>query len=260
MATTMPAKLTELSGEELVELIMLVGSADSVELKATLAPHEHRQAIRALKLDPLEAQIRQVFFLDTPDLRLNRAGVVVRARRVSGREGDTVVKLRPVVPGELPENVRRSPNVVVEVDAMPGGFVCSATMKSPQPNDRILKAVRGEGPVRKLFTKEQRAFYEAHAPDGIALEDLSVLGPTFVLKEVMRSEPEGRRYVFELWLLQDGTRIVELSTKCPPKKALSVAAESRAYLEGLGLTLAPDANTKTKTTLEFFAAELAGNP
>jgi hypothetical protein len=258
MTTTMPAKLTELSGQELVDLILLVGSADSVELKATLAQNEHRQAIRALKLDPLQAQIRQVFFFDTPDLKLNQAGVVVRGRRVSGREGDTVVKLRPVVPDELPENIRRSPNVTVEVDAMPGGYVCSATMKSPQPNDRILEVVHGELALRKIFTKEQRAFYEAHAPAGVAFEDLSVLGPTFVLKVVTRPKPSERRIVFELWLLQDGSRIVELSTKCPPKKALPVAAESRALLEGLGLTLAPDAHTKTKTTLEFFAKELAG--
>lgn len=254
MTTPIPAKLTELTGQELVDLITLIGDADSVELKSTLAPDDHLTAVDALGLDPLAAQIRQVFFFDTPDLKLNAAGVVVRARRVSGREGDTVVKLRPVVPGELPENVRRSPNVVVEVDAMPGGYVCSATMKSLQPNDRIHQAIRGELPVRKLFTKEQRAFYEAHAPEGIGLEDLSVLGPTFVLKLVTR--PEGRRVVFELWLLRDGSRIVELSTKCAPKKALAVAAESRTLLEGLGLAIAPDAHTKTKTTLEYFAREL----
>ena len=49
-------------------------------------------------MDPLDAQIRQVFFFDTPDLALNQAGVVVRARRVQGKGDDSVVKLRPVVP------------------------------------------------------------------------------------------------------------------------------------------------------------------
>ena len=42
-----------------------------------------------------------MFLFDTPDLRLNKQGVVVRARRVQGRGDDTVVKLRPIVPGEL---------------------------------------------------------------------------------------------------------------------------------------------------------------
>ena len=62
----------------------------------------------ALGLDPLEAQIRQVFFFDTPDLALDGQGVVVRARRIQGKGGDSIVKLRPVVPAELPEELRRS--------------------------------------------------------------------------------------------------------------------------------------------------------
>ena len=37
-----------------------------------------RSTVAALGIDPLEAQIRQVFFFDTPDLALNEAGVVVR--------------------------------------------------------------------------------------------------------------------------------------------------------------------------------------
>ena len=35
-------------------------------------------------VDPVEAQPRQTYFFDTPDLILNRAGVVVRARRIRG--------------------------------------------------------------------------------------------------------------------------------------------------------------------------------
>ena len=54
-------------------------------------------------MDTPDAQIRQVFVFDTPDLRLNKSGVVVRARRVQGRGDVTVIKLRPIVPGELPQ-------------------------------------------------------------------------------------------------------------------------------------------------------------
>jgi hypothetical protein len=52
---------------------------------------------------------------------LNQHGVVVRGRRVLGRDGDAVIKLRPVVPDELPALLRRDPAFGVEVDAMPGG-------------------------------------------------------------------------------------------------------------------------------------------
>ena len=52
-------------------------------------------------LDALDAQIRQVVFFDTPDLALDKVGVVVRARRIQGRVGDSVIKLRPVDPEKL---------------------------------------------------------------------------------------------------------------------------------------------------------------
>ena len=40
------------------------------------------------------------------------------------------MKLRPVVPDDVPASVRKSPNFSVEVDAMPVGFVCSGGMKA----------------------------------------------------------------------------------------------------------------------------------
>src|SRR4051794_21141970 len=116
--------------EQLVEMLALAKQSDSVELKLTVPDSDQRSAISALNMDPLEAQIRQVFFFDTPDLSLNKQGVVVRARRVQGKSHDSVVKLRPVVPDMLPAKFRRSPSLTTEVDAMPGGFVCSAAMKS----------------------------------------------------------------------------------------------------------------------------------
>jgi hypothetical protein len=260
MATT-PKRLTELPGEQLENLLGLIRGSNSVELKVTLPESEQRSAVRALGLDLMEAQIRQVFFFDTPGLTLNQAGVVVRARRIQGRQGDSVVKLRPVVPDELPDDIRRSPKVNVEVDAMPGGYVCSATMRARFPNDEVLDAVHGVRPLRKIFTKEQRSFLAAHAPEGLAPDDLSLLGPVFVLKLVTFPKGFGRRLVVELWLLPDGSRILELSTKCPPGEAFQVGVESRAYLAGLGLNLTADLQTKTKTTLEFFGSELstAGN-
>ena len=115
------AVASKLSDQELSELLALIGDADSVEMKLTLLLSDRSRAGEALGVDPLEGKMRQVYFFDTPDLALNQRGLVVRARRVQGRGDDSVVKLRPVVPGELPEEVRLSPNFGVEVDAMPGG-------------------------------------------------------------------------------------------------------------------------------------------
>ena len=108
MATAQTAP--SLSGEDLAELIALTKGADSVELKLTVPVTDRSRGAAALGVDPLDAQIRQVYFFDTPDLTLNQSGLVVRARRVQGKGDDTVVKLRPVVPKELPAELRRSPN------------------------------------------------------------------------------------------------------------------------------------------------------
>ncbi|MET0822813.1 MAG: adenylate cyclase, partial [Solirubrobacterales bacterium] len=126
----MTRRPVELSDAEALELLDLVDASDSVELKLTVPDAEQQSTVQSLGLDPLDAQIRQIFFFDTPDLALNKAGLVVRARRIQGRKHDSVVKLRPVVPEELPKGLRSSPELTVEVDAMPGGYVCSAALKS----------------------------------------------------------------------------------------------------------------------------------
>ena len=73
-----------LSDTQLADVLALTKDADSVELKLTV-PDPRRATVNALGIDVLDAQIRQVFFFDTPELALNQHGVVVRARRVQGR-------------------------------------------------------------------------------------------------------------------------------------------------------------------------------
>src|SRR6478735_2253603 len=106
----MPAKAPpqRLDDTQISELLALTHGSDSVELKLTIPDADQRSVISALGLDPLDAQIRQVFFFDTPDLALNQRGVVVRARRVQGKGDDSVVKLRPVVPEHLSEELRKT--------------------------------------------------------------------------------------------------------------------------------------------------------
>jgi len=255
VASTAPPPV--FTDEQLQQLVALIEDADSVELKLTVPEHDQRTTLAALGMDPLDAQIRQVFFFDTPDLKLDRKGVVVRARRVQKKGDDSVVKLRPVVPAELPRKLRRSPSFGVEVDAMPGGFVCSGSMKRTLASKSVRAVVLGKTPVRKLFSKEQRAFYAEHAPEGVALDDLSLLGPIFVLKSRFSPKGYGRRLVAELWLYPNEARILELSTKCLPAEALDVAAETRAFLAGRGIDLMGNQQTKTRTALRYFSRRIA---
>ena len=157
-------KAPTLSDQDLAELISLTKGADSVELKLTVPVSDRSRGAAALGVDPLDAEIRQVYFFDTPELTLNKAGVVVRARRVQQKGDDTVVKLRPVVPAELPAVLRRSPNFGVEVDAMPSGFVCSGSMKRALKTADVRDTVFGKQPIRRLYSKEQRASEVSTSP------------------------------------------------------------------------------------------------
>jgi hypothetical protein len=251
------ANTPRMSDDDVAELVDVIRGADSVELKLTVPESSQRSAAEALGIDPLTAQIRQVFFFDTPDLALNRSGVVVRARRVQGKGDDSVVKLRPVVPAELPHDLRRSPAFGVEVDAMPGGYVCSASLKNVIADDGVRQAVHGRLRVKKLFSKQQRAFFASHAPDGVELDDLSVLGPIFVLKLKFSPKRLDRKLVAEMWLYPDNSHILEISTKCLPADAFQTAAESRAFLAQRGVDLSGEQQTKTRKALEFFSSRMA---
>jgi hypothetical protein len=244
----------------LVELVRMLPDTDSVELKLTIPESEQLSVARALRLDPIQSQIRQVFFFDTPHLALNGRGVVVRARRIQGKSGDSVVKLRPVDPAGLPRDLRASSRFTVEVDAIPGGFVCSGTLKRPADNAMVTEVFGGARPLTSLLSKRQRALALEHGPEGIALDDLRVLGPILVLKLKFEPEELPRRMVAELWLYPDGSRVLELSTKCEPGEAFQVAAEARAYLASNGVDTTGEQETKTKKALEFFAAAISSEP
>ena len=88
------AESKPLIGADLTTILEFAGDVDSVELKLTVPESAQRTTAAAPQLDAIDAQIRQVFFFDTPDLDL-------RATR----------------------------DFVVEVDAMPGGYVCSSVLQ-----------------------------------------------------------------------------------------------------------------------------------
>jgi hypothetical protein len=257
-ASKTPAPSVRLSDAQVSQVIAMLDHVDSVELKLTVPVDAHRATIRGLPLDPVEAEPRQVFFFDTPKLDLNEAGIVIRARRFAGGAGDTVIKLRPVVPSKLPPSLRRSGSCKVELDAMPGGFVCSASFKGRCTGEEIRAAVEGEMPLSKLFSKEQRAFYRRVAPKSPDLDKLVVLGPTFALRSRFYAKRLDRNITAVYWLFPDNTAVVELSVKAEPREAFKIASEFRAYLVKRGIDTMGEQQTKTATALAFHSARLNG--
>jgi hypothetical protein len=88
------------------------------------------------------------------------------------------------------------------------------------------------------------------------LDDLTVMGPLTLFKLKFNPPELDRRMVAELWLYPNATRILELSTKCPPDVAFQVAAETRAWLAARGIDLTGVQQTKTRAALTYFSRAL----
>jgi len=253
-AGTQPV-VRSLSPEDTKKLLHLVRNAKSIEIKVSVPMPAHQRTALGMGIDAVEAQPRQVYFFDTADQALNRAGLIVRARRIQGGRADTVVKLRPVDPAGIDAELKRSDAFKVEVDAMPDGtFMCSASYKGVATGQEVLDVTEGRTPLRSLFSKEQRTFYDAHAPAGIDMNALRVQGPILVLRTKHRPKEFKRGMTVELWLWQDGKHILELSTKALPAEAFQAGMEFRAYLEEHGVDLGGEQETKTRTAMEKFKA------
>jgi hypothetical protein len=251
-----PVVAQGLSAEDTKKLLYLVRNAKSIELKLSVPMEQHQAAALSIGLDAVESQPRHVYFFDTADQALNRAGVIVRARRRPGGRADTVVKLRPVDPAMIDAELKRSEAFKVEVDAMPGGvFVCSASYKGVAAGQEVLDVTQGRMPLRKLFSKEQLAFYDAHAPAGIDMNALLAQGPILLLKVKHRPKDFKRGITAEVWAWKDGKHILEISTTCEPEEAFQVGVEFKTFLAGHGIDLEAKQETKTKTAMQKFKAE-----
>ena len=254
----MPAIATPaLSDDELVEMLSLIKGADSVELKLTIPESSQRATFEALGIDPLGAQVRLVHFYDTPDLELESPEWSCAHAGWRRRATTPWSSCGPLYPSELPRRAAR----VADVHGRGRRDARRPRLLGVAEGHAADAGARGRGgiaPLRKLFSKEQRAFFAEHAPEGIGFEDLSLLGPIFVLK--IKGAPAGfaRKMVVELWLYPDGTRILELSTKCAPAEAFQVAAESRAFLAERGIEIAAGRRPRRRARrCEFFSKQLA---
>src|SRR4051812_17457931 len=63
-----PALAKPFSNEEMAEVFKLIKGASGVEMKLSVPLTGQRATIKGIGLDPVEAQPRQAFFFDTPDL------------------------------------------------------------------------------------------------------------------------------------------------------------------------------------------------
>lgn len=238
---------------ELRDLLGRAYGIDKVRVKVAV-PEERGYATAAtLGVDVLNAPSGEAIFFDTPDLTLHHAGVIVRARRIGDRRPHSAVIVRSIVPHELPARICLSKRFVLEVDALPGFYVCSGSMKGAPDDHSLEDAIAGRRRLSKVFSKRQRAFFAAHAPSGVGLDDLRPLGSIDLLERKLVPEGLERRLTVEVWSFPDGSRVTQLTARAKRGKALAVLAEMRGFLAERGVGISAVQQAKTRAALEHFA-------
>lgn len=242
-----------LSDTEIDRVCALVREIGRAEVKVIVRESSHDALRSVLDTDPSHARPRRVYYLDTPDLALRRHGVLARVRSGGTRPGDSVVKLRPLVPGGVPPEVRQSAAFTAEVDLTPGGFVCSGSLKASTGMfdvDRIIARGRGLG---ALFTRPQLALLAERVPGAISVDGLTAFGPVVMRRVRMRPDGLSRPLDVQQWDYPDGTRLLELSTRSSADDLVDVTTRTARFLEQHGIRRSKPCPTKADQTLEFFA-------
>src|SRR4051794_5694636 len=137
---------------------MDTAAMDAVEIKVTIRPDQELLAERAMGVDEDTANVRLVYFYDTPALDLFGAGVVLRARLVKGDADDSTVKFRPVEAASVAGDWRRLKGFKLEADWVGDQLVCSASLTALQRRDEIDAVAKGKRAIAKLFSKDQERF------------------------------------------------------------------------------------------------------
>ena len=135
-----------------------MAAMDAVEIKVTIRPDQELRAECAMELNEDTAEVRVIYFYDTPRLALFDAGIMLRARLVKGDDDDSTVKFRPVEAAKISEEWKQLKGFKLEADCVGDRVVCSASLTAIQKRDEIDEVAKGERPIAKLFSKAQERF------------------------------------------------------------------------------------------------------
>jgi hypothetical protein len=227
-----------------------------VEIKVTIRPDQELRAERAMLVDEDTADVRVIYFYDTPDLDLFEAGIALRARLIKGDTDNSTVKFRSAKIVNASPDWDRYEGFKLEADVVGDRAVYSASLTCPQRRDEIDEVAKGRRAIDKLFSKDQERFLKEFYKGPVSFGELRVMGPIRVLRWKLEHKNFPHELTVEEWRLPDGDDLVEVSIKVPPEEAPAAAKAFAVHLETLGLDPQGAQETKTRTALQFFAKAL----
>lgn len=232
--------------------IQIDPSIGAVEIKITAQARDEDAVRAALEAADVEAERREIWFYDTPDLSLFEAGLVLRARLVHGGADDSTVKLRPVDPSTLAEYWKKTPGFEIELDAVGEAAICSAKLSVDQDRGEIAAVAAGTRSVKSLFSKSQERLVEEFWGRDVDWAGLSCFGPVAVRKWKVTPTGYDHEVTVEEWVLPDQSDLVEISIKAKPGDAADASEAFVTELRRRGFDPEGAQQTKTRSALRYF--------
>jgi hypothetical protein len=234
----------------------LLEGAEAIEIKATIPQKQIATALKRYNLTARNDDERYIYFFDTPQLDLLKAGIAARARRIVGDEHDSTIKFRPVDPAKVGKKWRKYKDFKIEADASEKGVVKSASFSMPVAKGLIKKVVAGDKGIAALFTEEQEDFLKEMSGRGADLAQLSILGPLRAQRWDFEDPACPWPITAELWRRKDGATLMEFSVKAPAVQGAAVMAGFLAFLAEVGAERDTAQQAKTHWAVDFYADRL----
>jgi hypothetical protein len=148
-----------------------MAAMDAVEIKRMIRPDQELRAVRAMEVDEDTADVRLIYFYDTPDLDLFKAGAILRARLLKGDADDSTVKFSPVEAASIPRDWQRLKGFKLDVDWVGDHMICSASLTVRQQRGEIDEVAKGSRAIGKLFSNDQERFLSEFYKGPLAYPD-----------------------------------------------------------------------------------------
>lgn len=225
-------------------------SDERAEIKLLVQQDKIAEAMTTLKLADPATKRYQIYFIDTPDFRLNRAGLILRLRDKGKGKTETTVKFRPENPAK-PIDEKWLPKLAREPEWLVGkGGNLSYSLEQEVGGTDLLRKPADN--LAALFSDDQKAFFKLVMHKEFDPAKLKVFGP--IAAEIWEwDEPAvGDKVSAELWKLGD-KQVFELSRKTKADGLKKKAKGFEKAFRNEGISVDPNPESKTRKALEYYS-------
>jgi len=225
-------------------------SSEIMEVKVDVAETDISIALANLQLKTDAATVREIYFFDTQQLDLFHRNIILRARK-DEKKGDFVVKVRPIDSSTIDPHWFSEPGFKCSIDVTTSDSKEQCVVKEKVAAEDIDNVADGAQTIADLLTKRQRTFAQSYGFTDDLIANTATIGP-MTSSEWDISADNDDDMSAELWVLPQGQRFLELSTKVELGEDVKALAHLRQLLKKLNIREREIGENKTEFVMELF--------